>query len=292
MNQQPFPNVFSVDLEDWYQGIEIDMNDWEQFAPRIRNGLDPLLDLLEESNTKATFFVLGYQAEKTPDIIRKLSEHGHDIASHGYSHRFVYQQTPQQFQSELRHSKQILEGICGKAVDGYRAPFFSITEQSLWAFDILLEEGFLYDSSVFPVTNYRYGIAAANREPGWLATEAGNTIYEIPLSTVRLPKPSLQWARNVPMCGGGYFRLYPYTLTKMLIKRIMAESQGLVFYMHPWEYDPDHPKVEFPRRMPKLTHYLNLRSCNRKTRNLLNDFDFTTIKDAYSEHYSRLKPLT
>lgn len=288
MNQQPFPNVFSVDLEDWYQGIEIDMDEWKRFAPRIRNGLDPLLDLLEESNTKATFFVLGYQAEKTPDIIRQLVERGHDIASHGYSHRFVYQQTPQQFQSELRQSKQILEDICGKAIDGYRAPFFSITKQSLWAFDILLEEGFLYDSSLFPVNNYRYGIAGADREPGWITTAAGGKIYEIPLSTVRLPKSNLQWARNIPMSGGGYFRLYPYTLTKILVRRLLAERQGLVFYMHPWEYDPDHPKVEFPRPIPKFTHYLNLRSSAKKTRKLLGDFEFTTIKDAYSEHYSSL----
>ncbi len=284
MKQQP-QNIFSVDLEDWYQGIEIDMQHWEQFAPRIREGLDRLLDLLAASNTKATFFVLGYQAEKTPDIIRQLKEQGHDIASHGYSHRFVYQQTPKEFQTELRKSKQILEDLCGVAIEGYRAPYFSITAQSRWALDILLDEGFLYDSSLFPINNYRYGMPGANRAPGWLRTDAGNHIYEIPLSTVQLPKPGLKWARNLPMSGGGYFRLYPYALSALLIKRLMSENQGLVFYMHPWEYDPAHPRVSFKRRLPKLTHYLHLRSTANKTRKLLADFEFTTIKDAYSECY-------
>lgn len=284
MNQHP--NIFSVDLEDWYQGIEIDMDDWAQFTPRIRKGLDPLLALLEETNTKATFFVLGYQAEKTPELIRQISDQGHDIASHGYSHRFVYQQTPSEFQTELRRSKTVLEDICGQAVIGYRAPFFSITQQSLWAFDILLEEGFQYDSSLFPVKNYRYGIEGADRQAGWITTPDGNKLYEIPLSTVRLPRPGMQLAKNVPMSGGGYFRLYPYALTKFLINRLHAENQGLVFYMHPWEYDPHHPKIDFPRKFPKFTHYLNLHSCFDKTRKLLNDFEFTTIKEAYSRHYA------
>lgn len=281
-----FQNIFSIDLEDWYQGIEIDIDQWDQFTPRIRKGIDPLLDILQETNTKATFFILGYQAEKTPELVRQISDLGHDIASHGYSHRFVYQQTPAQFQSELRRSKDVLQDLCGRAVDGYRAPFFSITEKSLWAHDILLEEGFLYDSSLFPVKNYRYGIAGAGREPGWLTTENGNKIYEIPLSTVRIPRGAHKWASNIPMSGGGYFRLYPYSLTKLLINQLRSEKLGLVFYMHPWEYDPDHPKIDFPRTLPKLTHYLNLKSSREKTRKLLTDFNFTSIKEAYAAQYS------
>ena len=285
MSSARISHVFTVDLEDWYQGIEVDMDDWGEFIPRIHNGLDPLLDLLQESNTKATFFVLGYQAEKTPELIRKIADLGHDVASHGYSHRFVYKQEPAQFQAELKRSKDILEDICGRAVTGYRAPFFSITQQSLWAFDILLEEGFLYDSSLFPVKNYRYGIPGAKREAGWLTTPNGNSIFEIPLSTVRLPSTSVNWARNVPMSGGGYFRLYPYRLTHWLIERLELERASLVFYMHPWEYDPDHPKISFPRRFPEFTHYHNLRSTAEKTRKLLSDFSFTTIREAYSSQY-------
>jgi len=286
MNEIKPPNIFSVDLEDWYQGIEIDLKNWDQFEPRIRKGLDPLLELLQEFNTKATFFVLGYQAEKTPELIRHISDQGHDIASHGYSHQFVYEQTPKDFQFELRKSKLILEDICGKSVVGYRAPFFSITQRSLWALDILLEEGFLYDSSLFPVRNYRYGINGAGRKPGWVTTEGGNKIYEIPLSTVRLLGTNTKYATNVPMSGGGYFRLYPYTLTKTLIRRLQSDNTGLVFYMHPWEYDPEHPNIKFPRRFPKFTHYLNLSSSYDKTKRLLSDFDFTTIKEAYSTYYS------
>jgi len=286
MSLAGFSSVFTVDLEDWYQGIEIDIDHWEQYTPRIHNGMDPLLELLQDSNTKATFFILGFQAEQTPDLIRKIAGLGHDIASHGYSHRFVYQQTPAQFQTELRKSKAILEDICGQKVIGYRAPFFSITQESLWALDILLEEGFLYDSSLFPVKNYRYGIPGARREPHWLNTPAGNRIFEIPLSTVRLPAPKSRRGWNVPMSGGGYFRLYPYFLTRLLVKRLETENTGLVFYMHPWEYDPDHPRITFPRRLPQFTHYHNLRSSVEKTRKLLEEFSFTTIKDAYATSYT------
>ena len=287
MTEPVFAHVFSVDLEDWYQGIEIDMDDWGPFESRIHKGVEPLLELLAESGTIATFFVLGYQAEKTPSLIRQIADRGHEIASHGYSHRFVYQQTPAQFQSELRRSKQLLEDISGQPVIGYRAPFFSITQQSLWALDILLEEGFLYDSSLFPVKNYRYGIPGAQRTPGWLTTPKGHRIYEIPLSTVRLPDSSAKTGQNVPMSGGGYFRLYPYSVTKHLVKRLEAEGTGLVFYMHPWEYDPQHPRVTFPRRFPQFTHYHNLKSSVPKTRKLLNDFRFTSIEQSYGAQYSQ-----
>jgi len=188
----------------------------------------------------------------------------------------------------LRKSKDILEDITGKTVTGYRAPFFSITQQSLWALDILLEEGFQYDSSLFPVKNYRYGITGAKREADWLTTPSGNTIFEIPLSTVRLPTPTATWARNVPMSGGGYFRLYPYPVTRWLVKRLEAECASLVFYIHPWEYDAEHPKIAFPRRFPQFTHYHKLHTTANKTRKLLNDFNFTTIKDAYSAQYSKI----
>lgn len=285
MEGQEFQNTFSVDLEDWYQGIEIDMQDWGDYAPRIRKGLDPLLDLLDEANTKSTFFVLGYQAEQTPDIIRQISDAGHEIASHGYSHRFVYNQTPTQFRAELKNSKSLLEDISGQEVNGYRAPFFSITSESLWALDILLDEGFLYDSSLFPVRNYRYGIANATRKPGWFATPDNNRIYEIPLSTIPLPSILSSLESNVPMSGGGYFRLYPYALTRFLVNRLSKENLGLVFYMHPWEYDANHPKIKFPRRFPQFTHYLNLKSTHQKTRKLLSEFEFTTIEDAYSRYF-------
>lgn len=278
-----FPNVFTVDVEDWYQGIEIDMKDWDRFSPRIEIGLQILLDLLEGSGTRATFFVLGFQAERTPRLIRTIAERGHEVASHGYLHRFVYQQSPDEFRTELRRSKALLEDITGTAVLGFRAPYFSITAQSLWALDILAEEGFAYDSSVFPVMNYRYGILGASRHPGWLRTENGNRIYEVPLSTVRLPYPTSPIGLNVPLSGGGYFRLYPYVVTRALSKLLQREGQGLVFYVHPWEYDALQPRIRMPRLVPELTHYYNLESMVEKTRRLLRDFRFGTMRAAFGD---------
>jgi polysaccharide deacetylase family protein (PEP-CTERM system associated) len=276
--EPPRPNVFSVDLEDWYQGLEIDMTEWGGFAPRLERGLDPLLGLLEEARVHATFFILGWQAERTPDVVRRVAAAGHEIASHGWSHRFVYRLSPAAFRDEIRRSRDLLASLAGRPVIGYRAPYFSITASSLWALDVLVEEGFRYDSSIFPTFNYRYGIPGAGRMPGWITTPAGARIYEIPLSTVRAPGAGV----NVPVGGGGYFRLYPYAITRCLARHLTTrERQPLVFYVHPWEYDPDHPQVPMPRRMPRLTHYLNLASTHPKTRRLLRDFRFTTMDAAF-----------
>jgi polysaccharide deacetylase family protein (PEP-CTERM system associated) len=269
------PDAFTVDLEDWYQGLEIDIEDWRPFERRVDRGLRVLLDLLDEATVRATFFVLGFQAEATPELIREVASRGHEIASHGYSHRFVYKLGREAFRDELRRSKQSLEQLAGASVIGYRAPFFSITAESEWALDLLLEEGFRYDSSVFPVRNYRYGIPGARRSAGPLKTPSGGRIYEIPLSTYRLA------GLNLPISGGGYFRLYPYAMTRALIGRLHAEAQPLVFYVHPWEYDASHPRIKMPRWFPQLTHYHNLASMVPKTRQLLSDFRFTSLREAY-----------
>lgn len=271
------PDAFTVDLEDWYQGLEIDMDDWHSFSPRVERGLAILLDLLEESDTRATFFVLGYQAERTPSLIADVVKRGHEIASHGWSHRFVYRMGRDAFREELRRSKAVLEGITGVAVEGYRAPFFSITKESLWALDVLVEEGFSYDSSIFPVANYRYGVPGARRTAGPVSTPSGTTLLEIPLSTLRAP------GLSIPMSGGGYFRVYPYALTRAMVRRLHRRQQPLVFYVHPWEFDVEHPRIRMPRRVPQFTHYHNLASMLPKTRSLLRDFRFTTIREAYHD---------
>lgn len=281
MNQTP-RHVFTVDLEDWYQGLEIDMSHWGRYRSRIQNGLDVLLDLCDEAGVHATFFVLGRQAEKTPEVIKRVSDRGHEIGCHGYSHRFIYQQTPEEFRVEVRRSKEVLEQITGGPVMGFRAPFFSITERSIWALDVLLEEGFKYDSSLFPVWNYRYGLRNAARVPGVIKTPAGNSMFEIPLSTVRLPHPALPGV-NLPISGGGYFRLYPYRLTWALAKLLEKQGTGLVFYVHPWEFDSDHPRLRMPRRIAQITHYMNLPVMSGRTRQLLSDFAFVPIREAYGE---------
>jgi polysaccharide deacetylase family protein (PEP-CTERM system associated) len=284
-------NIFSVDVEDWYQGLEIDMDHWQGFTPRIEAGLLLLLDLLREAGTPATFFVLGFQAERTPDLVRQIAAAGHEIASHGWSHRFVYRQPPEEFRRELRRSKEMLEQIAGRPVKGYRAPFFSITACSLWALDILVEEGFSYDSSVFPVFNYRYGIPGASRLPGWIRTPCGGKLFEIPLSTVRIPAASSRRGLNLPLGGGGYFRLYPYAVTRLLTRQLVQrEKQRLVFYVHPWEYDPDHPRILLPRWLPGRTHYMNLTSTHRKTCCLLRDFRFTTMRAAFGDQWTSAPP--
>ena len=280
--EAPRPNVFSVDLEDWYQGLEIDMSEWGGFAPRLERGLDPLLGLLDEAGVHATFFILGWQAERTPEVVRRIAAAGHEIASHGWSHRFVYRLEPVAFRDEIRRSRDLLASLAGRPVIGYRAPYFSITASSLWALDVLVEEGFRYDSSIFPTFNYRYGIPGAGRRPGWITTPGGARIYEIPLSTVRAPAAGAGAGINLPVGGGGYFRLYPYAFTRGLARHLTThERQPLVFYVHPWEYDPDHPQVAMPRRVPRITHYLNLASTYPKTRRLLRDFRFTTMDAAF-----------
>lgn len=281
-------NVFSVDLEDWYQGLEIDMDHWGPYPPRLHHGLGPLLDLLEEANVRATFFILGWQAERTPEVVRRLAASGHEIASHGWSHRFIYRLTPESFRAELRRSRDLLEQLSGRPVVGFRAPFFSITAGALWALDVLAEEGFLYDSSIFPTFNYRYGIPGADRYPGWIRTPSGGRLYEIPLSTVRMPDANAARGVNLPLGGGGYFRLYPYAVTSRLAHHLLGrERRGLVFYVHPWEYDPDHPRVRMPRLVPRLTHYYNLASTVPKTRQLLSEFAFTTMEESFGRTFRR-----
>ena len=275
------PHVFTVDVEDWYQGLALDHDEWPRFAPRLTTGLSRLLDLLAEAGARATFFVVGWQADRTPALIRDVVRQGHEIACHAYAHNFVYRQTPAEFREELRRSRGTLEAIVGAPVVGFRAPFFSITADSLWALDVLVEEGFHYDSSIFPVWNYRYGMPRASRQPGLVTTPAGSRLFEIPLSTVRLPT-GLPAGVNVPVSGGAYFRLYPYRLTRALVRRLERAGDRLVFYAHPWEYDPEHPRIRLPRMVPHVTHYLNLATMTARTRQLLADFRFVPIREAYA----------
>jgi polysaccharide deacetylase family protein (PEP-CTERM system associated) len=277
------PHVLTVDLEDWYQGLEIDMDHWDQFPPRLENGLRVLLDLLDHSAARATFFALGRQAEQTPDLIREVARRGHEVACHGYSHRFIYHQTEAQFREDVRRARGVLQDITGTPVLGFRAPFFSITSKSLWALDVLVEEGFKYDSSLFPVLNYRYGLPSAARVPGLVTAPSGATIFEVPLSTLRLPHPKFPVGFNFPMSGGGYFRLFPYRVTWALTKVLERQGTGVVFYVHPWEFDPRHPRVKMPRWLASFTHYHSLATMRFRTRRLLVDFPFVPINEAYAD---------
>src|SRR5881296_647064 len=224
-------NALTVDFEDWYQGLEIPHTEWTGYEDRIVVTGRRLLGLLDDARVRATFFVLGHVAERHPEIVREIAAAGHEIGTHGYSHTFVYKQTPEVFREELRRAVGTLEDLSGQPVLGHRAPFFSITKDSLWAFEILAELGIRYDSSVFPVLNYRYGIPDAPRWPYEVRTRV-TMLKEFPISTWQI------LGHNVPIAGGAYFRIYPYALTRRGLQAINRQGRPVTFYLHPWELDP------------------------------------------------------
>ncbi len=266
-------NAFSVDLEDWYQGIELPFSSWDQHTERIRKGLDPLLELLAKHNTKATFFTLGWIGEKYPELIRQITDAGHEMASHGYSHEKVYDLSPEAFREEISRTKKILEDISGTPVVAFRAPFFSITNRSLWALDILKEEGYAIDCSISPVKTWRYGISTT---PDEIFTIKENGLTEFPVSTFKLMTKNLG-------IGGAYFRLFPYLLTSNGLKQRIKQGKVNMFYIHPWEYDPQHPVVDMERKA-KITHYTRLSKTIPFTDKLLGQFKFDTVSNVVAQY--------
>lgn len=266
----------SVDVEDYFHvaalSESISRDQWDQLNGRVEFSTRRVLDIFGDADTRATFFVLGWVAERHPALVREIHERGHEVACHGYSHRMVYEQTPEEFRGETLRAKAILEDLTGAPVDGYRAASYSITPRSRWALDILVEAGFRYDSSIFPVRHDLYGMPGAQRFPHRLATNEGAELVEFPPSTARL------LGQNVPAAGGGYFRLYPYPLSRWLIRRVNeGEGQPAIFYLHPWEVDPDQPRVEAGWRS-RFRHYNNLDKCEGRLRRLLSEFQFGTVR--------------
>lgn len=270
------PHVFSVDLEDWYHGIEIPMGEWDQFEDRVHRGTDALLSLMERHGVRATWFVLGYVAEKYPDIVRRVHACGHEVATHGYSHAKVYDLDPDSFREEIRRSRDLLQDLTGESVRGYRAPYFTVTKQSLWALEVLAEEGIEYDSSIHPVYNYRYGIPSADREPGHLELPSGRTIFEGPVST--WPFGNF----NLPVGGGAYLRIWPFIIMRWFLQTLADRGERIILYVHPWELDPDHPRPDLPWRV-SATHYFNLRSTEARLERLFEDFTFVPFRDAFED---------
>lgn len=264
-------NALTIDFEDWYHGIEIPSARWAEFEDRLVPATQRLLRILEASNARATFFVLGRAAERHPELVREIAQAGHEIGTHGWSHEFVYRQTPSEFREGVQRSVRLLESLSGQRVLGHRAPYFSITRESLWALEILADLGLRYDSSIFPVLNYRYGIADAPRWPHSIAA-GPHTLIEFPISTWRF------LGRNIPVAGGAYFRIFPYALTRASFRGINRQGHPVVFYLHPWELDPGHPRVPLPRRVA-LTHYANLGATEGRLRRLLADFPFAPMRE-------------
>ena len=234
-------NALTIDVEDYFQvsGFErhVDRRDWDRYESRVVPNTYRLLSLLEEQQTQGTFFVLGWVAERFPELVRDIHRAGHEIGSHSYWHRLIYQLTPDEFRADLVHSRDVLEQITGEPVTAYRAPSFSITKDSLWALEILVEEGFDSDSSIYPIYHDRYGIPDAQPALHRLATKAGE-LWEFPASVLRVGR------MNLPISGGGYFRLYPLPFTIRALRKVNRQLQRpFVFYAHPWEIDPTQPRL-------------------------------------------------
>ena len=269
-------NAMTIDVEDYFHVSVFDgvvpREGWDRFESRVCANTDRLIAIFGDAGVRATFFVLGWVGERFPQLVQRLAAAGHEIASHGYAHRLIYDQTRPAFREDVRRAKGALESAAGCRVDGYRAPSYSITPRSLWALDVLIEEGYRYDSSIFPVHHDRYGIPVSPRHPYVIVRDPGS-IVEVPGSTVRCGP------LNLPIGGGGYFRILPYAWTRWGIRRLnRVEQRPAVFYLHPWEIDPDQPRIPASLRS-RLRHYTNLARMERKLAMLLRDFRFAPLSE-------------
>jgi polysaccharide deacetylase family protein (PEP-CTERM system associated) len=265
-------NALSVDVEDYFQVWALapwfPPSKWDQTPCRIERNLDAILRLLHEGDARATFFTLGWIAERYPDAIRRIAKAGHEIASHGYAHGRVNELDRAAFFADIHLAKMILEDIAGVEVRGYRAPSFSIGADNEWAHDCILEAGYRYSSSVYPIRHDHYGIPDAPR----FAYRSRPALLEVPITTTRL------FSRNWPAGGGGYFRLLPYGVSKWSIKRVNnVDQQPAIFYFHPWELDPEQPRVPGVGVKTRVRHYLNLHQMEGRLRRLLDDFRWDRV---------------
>jgi polysaccharide deacetylase family protein (PEP-CTERM system associated) len=280
-------NAFTVDVEDYFQvssfDKHIDRSAWDQYPSRIERNTDHLLRLLDDHSVRGTFYILGWVAERFPGLVRAIDGAGHEIGSHSFWHRLIYDLTRDQFRDDVRRSKSVLEDLVGKPVTVFRAPSFSITRRSLWSLEILVEEGFQTDSSIFPIYHDRYGIPNARPDIHRIETKAGS-LWEFPPSVVDVGP------LNVPVSGGGYFRVYPIKWTIDWLRQVnVLRSRPFVFYVHPWEIDPGQPRLRAGSMLSRLRHHANVSSTKDKLRRLLNEFQFGTVTDVVRQatHHDR-----
>lgn len=266
-------NALTVDVEDFFHvsGFEtcVDRSCWDSFESRVEAGTERILAALDRAWVRGTFFVLGWVAKRHPELVRRIHRAGHEIGCHSYWHRLIYQQTPDSFREDLRQARDVLQDITGQAVQAFRAPSFSITRRSLWALDVLIEEGFTVDSSVYPTHHDRYGVAGAPLRPHRVRRPAGE-IWEFPMPVYR------RLGYPIPIGGGGYLRLYPYQFTRHGLRAINRAGRPFAIYLHPWELDPDQPRLR-PGRLRSFRHYVNLHRTAPRLAKLLRDFRFGTM---------------
>jgi polysaccharide deacetylase family protein (PEP-CTERM system associated) len=260
-------NALTIDVEDYFQvsafAPHIARSEWDQRECRVERNVDAILEMLDSHGTHATFFTLGWIAERYPALVRRIVAQGHELASHGYGHQRASELTPAAFLDDIVRAKQILEGLSGSAVRGYRAPSFSIGEANLWAFESLAQAGYRYSSSVYPIRHDHYGMPNAPR----FAHEVGAGLLEIPVTTLRLLN------RNLPSSGGGYFRLFPYALSRWMLRQVNeGDREPAIFYFHPWEIDVGQPRVAGIGAKTRFRHYVNISRMRDRIEQLLADF--------------------
>lgn len=280
----PIVNAMTIDVEDYFQvsALEscIGRDEWERMPRRVEANTDRILAMLDQRGIKATFFVLGWIAERHPALVRRIVAQGHEVASHGYAHKRITQQTPAAFRRDVTRAKSLLEDISGQAVAGYRAPSYSIGSGTLWALDVLAAAGYRYSSSIFPIRHDLYGMPNAPRFPFYPQARG---ILEIPVTTVSVA------GRKLPCGGGGWFRLLPYAPFKWALRRVnRGDGQSGVFYFHPWEIDPGQPRVTGAKLKSRFRHYVNLNRMEAKVARLLDDFRWGRMDSVFLDgrrHY-------
>ncbi len=283
-------NGFSVDVEDWYQVSDFDAviprSEWDRCESRLARNTERVLGMLDEAGVRGTFFVLAWNAERHPDVVRRIAAAGHEIACHGYAHRLVYEQTPEAFRDDLARAKAVLEALVGAPVLGYRAPGMSIVPRSAWALDIIAAAGFRYDSSLLPVRDATAGFPDVPRFPHVIREHPGCVLLEFPISTARI------FGRNLPLGGGGFLRVLPYRYLAWGMRRVNRhDRQPAVFYIHPWEVDPGQPRLRTQGRRGFSTHYVGLRATERKLRRLLREFSFAPLRDVLGLTPDAVRPV-
>ncbi len=269
-------NALTIDVEDYFQvsafAPYIGRNEWDTRACRVERNVDAILSILDEKGTFATFFTLGWVAERYPELVRRIVANGHELASHGFGHHRANEQAEELFLADIKLAKFILEDVSGVEVKGYRAPSFSINAHNPWAFDCIERAGYKYSSSVYPIRHDHYGMPGSPR----FSYEVRPGLLEVPVTTMRLFK------RNWPAGGGGYFRLMPYAVSRWLLRRVNAsDGQSAIFYFHPWEIDPDQPRVKGVGAKARFRHYLNIARTERRLRRLLSDFSWGRVDQVF-----------
>lgn len=274
--RSPLTNALTIDVEDYFQvsafAPHIDRADWDSRECRVEHNIDRILKLLGDEQTKATFFTLGWVAERYPQMVRRIVSEGHELASHGYGHQRASDLTEAEFFHDVSHAKALLEDIGGQQVQGYRAPSFSIGTGNLWALDTLLRAGYRYSSSIYPVKHDHYGMPDAPR----FAHQIRDGLMEVPPTTLRL------FNRNLPSSGGGYFRLLPYALSRWMLQQVnQRDAESAIFYFHPWEIDPGQPRVSGIDLKTRFRHYVNIGRTEQRLARLLKDFHWGRMDDIF-----------